>query len=272
MALNDWGAGMFLRKITIAAGFVLATSSVAFSADYSVPAEDGTDFIFELGVGGRLEPEYEGSDEYTVTPFPIFDVEYLNLPGLFALGSPNADGTGFHFGPAVNVVGKRDAGDFHDLDGLDDVDATYELGLRAGYEWQWAEIWGELRYGLGGAEGFVGGFGANLILRPSEDLRFKIGPFATLADDNYTGDYFSVSAAESAKSGLQQFDADGGFKSVGVWAETRWEFSPDWFATVDASYSRLVGDAGDSPITDAGSEDQFTVGLGLSKRFAVDLF
>ena len=263
---------MRLRHLLIAATFAVTTASGAFAADYAPPAEDGIDFIFELGVGGRLEPEYEGSDEYTVTPFPIFDVDYLSIPGLFDLGSPEADGTGFHFGPAVNITSKRNSGDFSALDGIGDVETTYELGLRAGYEWQWVEVWGEARYGFGGAEGFVGGFGANLILRPSEDLRFKVGPFATLADDGYTGDYFNVSAVEAAASGLDEYDADGGFKSVGVWAETRWEFTPDWFATVEGSYSRLVGDAGDSPITDEGSEDQFTIGLGLSKRFAVDLF
>lgn len=265
---------MLLRHAAIAATLLLASSGASFAADYAPPADDGIDFIFEFGAGARLEPAYEGADEFTVTPFPIFDVEYLAIPGLFDLGSRDGQGIGFHFGPAFNYIEKRDSGAYDDLNGLGDVNASYQIGLGAGYEWEWAEIWGEARYSFGGAEGFAGEFGANLILRPSEEMRFKIGPFASLADNSYTEDYFSVSAFESANSGgkFDQFDADGGFKSFGVSAETRWEFSPDWFATLDASYARLVGDAASSPITEEGSKDQFTVGLGLSRRFSADLF
>ena len=37
----------------------------------------------------------------------------------------------------------------------------------------------------------------------------------------------------------------------------------------DAGYRRLVGDAADSPIVKrAGSENQFTAGLGLTYRFS----
>ena len=61
-------------------------------------------------------------------------------------------------------------------------------------------------------------------------------------------------------------------KSVGVAGDARFEFRPDWFLNVEASYSRLTGDAGDSPIVEAGSKDQFTFGLGLSRRLSLDLF
>ena len=61
-------------------------------------------------------------------------------------------------------------------------------------------------------------------------------------------------------------------KSVGVAASARYEFRPDWFLNADASYSRFVGDAKDSPIVAVGDENQYTFGLGLSKRFTLDLF
>ena len=35
---------------------------------------------------------------------------------------------------------------------------------------------------------------------------------------------------------------------------------------------RLVGDAKDSPIVEAGSKDQYSFTLGISKRFSLDLF
>ncbi|MBN9058734.1 MAG: MipA/OmpV family protein, partial [Rhizobiales bacterium] len=72
---------------------------------------------------------------------------------------------------------------------------------------------------------------------------------------------------------LAAYDAGGGIYSVGLKASARYEFKPDWFLNADAGYDRFVGDAKDSPIVaTAGSENQFTVGLGISKRFSVDLF
>ena len=49
--------------------------------------------------------------------------------------------------------------------------------------------------------------------------------------------------------------------------------SEQWATTVYAGYDRLVGDAGDSPITRRlGSQDQFTVGARLSYSFAITPF
>ncbi|MBC8130130.1 MAG: MipA/OmpV family protein [Rhizobiaceae bacterium] len=259
---------------------LLAASGAVFAADVSVyepvaeapVVDDGADLVIELGAGGRIAPEYEGSDEYTVSPFPIVAVDYLDIPGLFVIGSRDPQGGGFSFGPSIGYVGERDSDDFDDLDGLDDVDATYEAGIRVGYEWSFAEVYGEARYAFGGAEGFVGGFGANAIARPVQELTLKAGPFATLASDDYTETYFGVTTAEAFTSGYDAYEPDGGFKSVGVAASARYEFRPDWFLNADASYSQFVGDAKDSPIVEAGDDEQYTFGLGLSKRFTLDLF
>lgn len=236
--------------------------------------DPGIDLVIELGIGGAIEPEYEGSDEISVLPSPIVDFGYLNFLDLFDFGSLEPEEPGFSFSPAFNLTGERKASDFDDLDGLDDVDATYEVGIGIGYEWTSAEVFGEWRYAFGGAEGFLGEFGAKAIVRPMQNLELKAGPFATLASEDYTDTYFGITPEEAANTGfrLEAYDPEAGFKSVGVTGEARYEFRPDWFLNVEASYSRLIGDAGDSPIVDAGSADQFTFGLGLSKRFSLDLF
>ena len=95
----------------------------------------GVDLIFEIGVGGKISPEYEGSDEYSVSPSPIIGFGYLNIPGLFEIGSTGPDEGGFSIGPSFNLTGERKAKDFEAIKGLDDVDATYEAGLKVGYEW-----------------------------------------------------------------------------------------------------------------------------------------
>ena len=41
---------------------------------------------------------------------------------------------------------------------------------------------------------------------------------------------------------------------------------------LQANYSRYIGDIADSPIVKAGSEDQFSVGFGITYRFGADLY
>jgi outer membrane protein len=276
---------MNFRLFLLTTASLLSVSAAAGAADISgyesapeapeVPkVASGVDLIFEIGAGASISPEYEGSNKYSVSPSPIIGFGYLNIPGLFEIGSTGPDEGGFSISPAFNMTGERKANDFDALKGLRDVDATYEVGITAGYEWEYAEVYGEARYAFGGGEGVVGEIGANAIYRPTPEIELKAGPFATLASENYNETYFGVTAAESANTGfrLQEYDPKGGFKSVGVSGSARYEFRPDWFLNADASYSQLIGDAGDSPIVKAGDKDQFTFGLGVSKRFTLDLF
>ncbi|WAP68706.1 MipA/OmpV family protein [Jiella pelagia] len=276
---------MALRFASVALATLLASTALASAADVSVPYDPAPaapqpasfdygedDFVFELGIKGVVDPEFLGSDDYRILPGAIFSVEYLNLPGLGSFGGP--DGLGFSIGPSFNVVGERNSDDHSELTGLDDVDTTYEAGIKVSYEWVNAEIYGSARYAFGGAEGFVGDAGANLISRPTETVTLKLGPTVSFASKDYMEDYFSVSPAESIASGgrFSAYDSGGGFKTVGVAASARYEFTPDWFLNADASWDRLVGDAGDSPIVEAGDKNQYSFSLGVSKRFSLDLF
>lgn len=239
--------------------------------------EESVDLVIELGAGGRVAPSFEGSDDYLVSPFPIISVEYLNIPGVFTTGGGPRGG--LSFGPSFGYSGERSEEEFDGLTGLDPVDATYELGLRVGYETLYSstlssDVYGAVRYAFGGADGFVGEVGADLIYQPTPVLELKAGPLATFASNDYMDSYFSVSPEESVRSGLRfaPHDADGGFESVGGQVGARYEFRPDLFLTADAEYRRLVGDAADSPIVDLGDENQYSFSLGLSKRFSLDLF
>ncbi|WAJ28401.1 MipA/OmpV family protein [Antarcticirhabdus aurantiaca] len=249
-----------------------ATDTQADPAGVPLTPDERIDAVFELGAGAMVSPEYEGSDDYEASPWPILGLDYLSIPGLVTFGSINPQGGGLSIGPSFGYGGERDD---DDLDGLDDIDATYEAGIKLGYEWNNAEVYGEARYAFGGADGFVGAVGANAIARPNQALLLKAGPRATFASDDYMNTYFGVDADEFVRSGgkFDAFEADGGVKSVGLEASARYEFAPTWFLNAEGSYMRLVGDAKDSPIVqEEGSEDQLTFGLGLSKRFSVDLF
>ena len=83
---------MIKIALSLAAATVLLATP-AWSADNSgveQAQQTDVDVIIELGIGGIIQPEYEGSDDYEVSPWPIIGFGYLAIPGLFAIGSPEA--------------------------------------------------------------------------------------------------------------------------------------------------------------------------------------
>lgn len=231
--------------------------------------------MFILGAGVGTAPVYEGASEYGLTFLPIIEVERFRIPGLLDIGG-GPDVGGFNFAPSFSLVGERDSDEYDELTGLDDIDTTYALGARVGYEMIFddvyrAELYGAARYAFGGAEGLIGEVGLDVTARLTPQLEITGGPVVAFATDDYMDTYFGVSATESAASGgaFPAYDPDGGIKSAGIKLEARYEFMTDTFINAKASYSHFVGDALDSPIVQAGSEHQFTIGLGLSRRFSL---
>jgi outer membrane scaffolding protein for murein synthesis (MipA/OmpV family) len=89
---------------------------------------------------------------------------------------------------------------------------------------------------------------------------------ATYAGNDYMHHYFSVTPVQAAASlaNLAAFDADAGIKDVYIGAVGVIPLSEAWTLRVAAKYTRLVGDAADSPVVE--SADQFSGTVGLSYR------
>jgi outer membrane protein len=67
---------------------------------------------------------------------------------------------------------------------------------------------------------------------------------------------------------LPVYNAGGGLYSYGAGAQLEYFLSPQWSAHVFGEYERLTGDAANSPlVTQRGSADQFTVGVGATYSF-----
>jgi MipA family protein len=256
-----------IRYRAIAATVLAACVSILST---SVPAQDslapGIDF--ELGAGANFQARYEGSDSYGVGPWPIFRLKGLTFANGFQIGG--GDGTGLSLKPSFRYIGAREAADFPELTGLNDIDAAFEIGLGASYATEQFRIFGDLRAGLGGHNGVVGEIGGDAILRPSAELAVWAGPRLSFADAEYMNTYFGVTAAESLASGLTGFDAGGGVKSVGAEIGMRYDFNKLWALESSASYAKLIGDAGDSPITALGDADQYGFKIGLVRSFRID--
>lgn len=240
----------------------------------SAGAAAASDWTVMLGVEGRVMPKYEGSDNVTLTPFPLFDVRRVGMPAHFR--SPR-DGASiallevgrFHAGPVVKVRLPRREGIDSDLRGLGNVDWTLEPGVFAEY---WPSDWlrgrVELRQGIGGHHGLVSDLMADVVLPVTPQLTLSGGPRVTLASAAATTPYFSITPIQSAASGLPVYDAGGGLRSFGVGAQARYEWSRRWATHVFVEYERLTGDAANSPlVTLRGSRDQVQFGLGVTYSF-----
>lgn len=257
----------------------VAAALAALVPGHAAGAEDGKERSWQAMIGGgaSLWPDYEGSDDYEPGAMPLLVVSYRDLvflsgPSLGAnLLTMRGPGPGnvLQAGPLVRYGFGRDEDDNDALRGLGDVDASVEIG-------------GFVRYGMGDLSAELKAFkdvadGHDGILAElTLGYRRQLGQrwhasaelAATWADDNYMQTFFGITAAQAQASGLRRFDAEAGFKDVGVSLGLNYAFTEHWFVGGRAGYTRLVGDAADSPLVDdEGSADQFNIGLMVGYRF-----
>jgi MipA family protein len=94
-----------------------------------------------------------------------------------------------------------------------------------------------------------------------------------LIDSDFADYYFTVDAAGSVASGLPAYRAGSGLKSLGASALFGFDLSGNaldggWGVFVLGSYSRMQGDAADSPIVRIrGDANQYFGGAGLTYTF-----
>jgi MipA family protein len=241
-------------------------ADVAFDSDQPGP-------VFTLGLGAAFAPDYEGSDDYQ--PVPLWDFRAGNLyhPETYVrvlgptLRSNFLPSDHWRLGVSGRYIPERDDVDDDVVDELDSVDASFLLGIMAGYDFigdrqQDLGIMLDAKQDVSSDNGFLGtiqGFYGTALGNRS---RLGLGVETTWASEDYMSSYFGVSASDAAQSGLSPFDADEGFKDVAVSASYTYAFGERWSLTGVGRYARLLNDAEDSPIVDdRGDANQFVVGL-----------
>lgn len=257
---------------------MLASMAPALAADpiYApAPAPVSNDWIITIIGNARVSPKYPGADELGFFAFPSFAFRRVGEPKQFTtpddgFSLPVYDTATLRFG----LTGRYRGGRYLDTDrrlfGLEDVKWAVEPGLFVEY-WplEALRLRAEARYGLNGYEGFVGDLAMDLVGRFGQ-FTVSAGPRLALGGDEFTQTYFGILPFESSSNGvLAAYRPSGGVTSVGVSTALSYDWSETWSTTVSASYSRLVGDAADSPIVKRfGSENQFGIGASLSYSFS----
>jgi len=281
--------------MTLQTGFLLAGmigglfSAQAYAADPApmappAPAPVMTEtggLPFGIVVGGFafVTPVYEGSDEYRVTGFPLAYPKFygegpglgdrLTLRGVDDVRFALLQYQGFEIGPLAGYNFGRDDDDADLIDGIGDVEDGLILGGYAGYKFAPFFIDAALAGQVMGQDD--AGYQIKLAAGAEHAITDRLDLTATLssayASDDYMDTYFSITPAQAAAStaGLAAYDADGGFKNVALDLSFDYRFTERATLTTSVGYSRLIGDAADSPVT--ASQDQFRGGIGFTYTF-----
>lgn len=271
----------FLFFALCVAAFTTVFPALSHGNDFLADGEkvrEGTYGFVGAGVG--VTNEFEGSDDFQTIPFAAgrvhFEHRYIEMLGLGARANiVNHDN--IQFGPAFRFrFGRDDDVENDTIARLDPLDDAFEAGAFARYDFspglkQGDSLGFETQFvqDISDAhEGYQISLGMNYNTPVTEKL-FLGGDIGTsYASDDYMENFFSVSGAESVRTGLRQFDAGAGFKDVSVGFNAQYAFNRKWGIFGRASYQRLFGDAADSSIVEQeGNANQFLFGTGISYRF-----
>lgn len=234
-----------------------------------------------LAAGVAFAPDYPGSDDYRALPFGAFrsDVAGRTVrtegPGLAAA---LVEGERLELGVYGRWYSGRDD-DIEDavVSALPEIDATIAVGgyarliLAEALIGPFDQLSVTGRAGvdaLGTVDGAIWNasidYGAVLSPRVIAALSLGVSGFS----DDYFEQHFGVDAAGAAASGLPEFAAEGGVRDVGATAFVDYRLAGPWSVSGVVGWSRLVGDAADSPLVAIrGTEDQVFAGLALGRRF-----
>lgn len=290
-----------MRSVSIVAAFAaslcvapaaLAQQGASPSARSAVPENTNVlegDFL-TIGAGAAVTPTYEGSDDYEVSPLPIVTGSIGGIgisprgAGLAfdVINDPDEARVTFAFGPTVRLRTNRDGKVKDDvMELLPDLDTAVEVGPMAGIAvsgvlnpYDSLSLSGDVKWDVADAHGGMTIAPSLSYTTPvSRGMLAALSVGAEYADDEYMDYYFSVTPADAAITGLPVFEADGGFKSVGANLLVGIDFNGDLTdgglaMFLIGGYSRLLGDAKDTPFTAIrGSADQWVGGAGLAYTF-----
>jgi MipA family protein len=272
--------GAALLYVLLSGGLALAQpASTGEAVIDPVDTDPGAGMNFTLGVGAGAAPDYEGSDEYEFVPLWNLRVANLYHPKTFVqvigprLRSNFLPSDHWRLGLSGQFIKERDDVENAQVDALEKVDPSAMLGAIAGYDFladpqQDLVLEVDARQDVANDNGFLatvrGVYGSRL----TERWRFDASVGSTWASEDYMSSYFGIDAGDAARSGLDQFSADEGFKDVSFGGALTYRLFERWSVSGLASYTRLLGDAADSPLVeDVGNENQFFAGALVNYRF-----
>lgn len=270
---------MIMKTMSLTVPLAALACSAAASAQ-SVPVSGNTGDMptlnITLGGGIDVRPRFPGDGGTGAGFFPVIEVwssdepypaeapdEGLSVP--FA-GNNDSNAAGF----TMIVAPRRRARDVgRDVDG---IGFGVEPGIYASTMVLPAlRLRGELRHGIGAHAALTGDVRADVVVRtPQDGIVATIGPRVRWGSAEYVRDYFGVTPAQTARTGLATYRPGSGIYAYGAAASAQFRINDRWGIYSYGSYDRLVGDAAASPIVRSlGSRDQLSGGIGVTYTFRI---
>ena len=242
--------------------------------DFLIPLELAQPNFVGLGIGSY--PDYFGSDENALGVAPIAPVSLggnrfarvvVNDLSVNLLDHPN-----WQLGPVGVWRFGRDDVDDRVVRKVREIDQPFSLGLFAAHVWRDPRE-ARKQVGVGGwapgdatgaYDGWTAGMNAFAMQPLAQMVTLGGGAAFSHGSSNYMDEYFGVTASDALASGLPFYQPDAGVRNVRGWATALLHLSPQWHLGAGAMYSRLMGDAADSPlVADRGSRNQWIYGVGV---------
>lgn len=213
-----------------------------------------TGWQLSLGAGMISAPAYPGSDKIAFFPFPFFEATYNDW--FFA---SVIDGIGAGFQPVKNLtlslalgvdLEERRARDDARFAGLKDVDYAPDARINARYEARGFFLDGTLHSRLSDAtdRGTAADVDAGRLFLVQGPYYFSTGATCSLMDETYAKNFFGISAAQSAATGLRIFQARRGLEDAGGFIEVNQALGGRWELFARGQISQLQPRAANSPV------------------------
>lgn len=226
-----------------------------------------------VGMGTGLAPDYEGAFNFRVYPIPQVrfnwdDDRYINLFGPVIRAELIAHSP-YGFGPMLRYRPERGSVKDEQVRLLNKVNAAVETGVFGTITLGNLFFYSAINRDIGDAhDGFLVDISVGNRVEIEPHVRMVFLAVGTWADGKYMDTYFSVDADNAEKSGLPEYRAGAGIKDIGVVVSLKYNVDWHWGITGIWKYTRLIGDAGDSPIVaQRGSRNQFINGLIINYNF-----
>jgi len=258
---------------TVALSAALASPVMAYE-DVDAVHPGGKGFV---GLAVLSKPDYEGSDdnETTVVPFGRYNWASGRWAKLGGTGGSESaarvslnlittdSSENWTFGPLLQYRLKRSDIDNRQVDNMKNVDAATELGVFVGFDTgPWSA---ELSFAGDVSDehdGYLVYLSGGYDLMQTSKILLTLGVETTWADSNYMDTYFGVDKNNVRNSGLPFYNADSGFKDIGLNLTGLYHFNKTWAAAANVGYTRMLNDAEDSPLVEGNQ------GVGDKNQYA----
>lgn len=206
MAFGSWGFSAALAADAASEGQLAAAPN---SSRFGRIGEKLAEWHVVVDGGAMIQPEYEGSDEFKITPVPFVSATLFDTLTIDPTGATLElfERDAFKLSARLGYELGRQEDDSDHLRGMGDIDFGAAVGAKAAVQFGSVELFALLDKTIGGSEGLVGRVGLEVTQPVSERLILGASASAVVADENHMQAYFGVSAEQATRSGLARYDA-----------------------------------------------------------------